>query len=501
MDYLLGLDVGTTATKALLFDLQGRLAAQSSQSYNLLSPQDGWVEQDPQTLWGAVVTTLRQLAGNLAPGDRVLALAQSSQGGTTIPLDSAMQPVYNAMSWMDQRARQEYQQVKETFGGEVLYRLTGWPLTPALPLMHIRWLRGNLPEAFARARYFTFVNDYIGYRLAGELCMNPSDASITQLLDISSGDWDERLLELAGIRRQQLSPLQLSGRLVGNLTAEASRLTHLPQGLPVVNGAHDQYCAAVGLGVTRPGPMLLSTGTAWVLLLVPESLEIGLRSGMALSCHAAQGRWGALRSLGGVGSSLEWLLDKLWNTPRQPEQSKQHYRDLDEAALRSPPGASGLLFFPLAGGHADAYGMGVGGFVGLTLKNTRDDLARAVLEGIAYELRWAIEEIRAAGVSVDEVIMVGGAARSIAWPQIVADASGIRIQVPPVTQAAGWGAALLAGLGYGAIPSLDSAPQPQGETQRSAQLPEHQEIYEKNYQRYREICPAITRPGQNSTEV
>ena len=495
METLIGLDVGTTATKALLFDLQGRLLAQASQPYTLLTPQEGWVEQDPQALWQAVVGVLRSLADSLGPGDAVLGISLSSQAGTTIPLDAALQPVYNAISWMDQRARQEYIQVKESFGAEAIYRLTGWPLMPALPLMHIRWLRDNLPDVFARARHFTFVNDYIGYRLVGELCMDPSDASITQLLDISCGAWDTRLLDLAGIRLEMLSPLRRSGRLVGALSAEASRLTGLPQGTPLFNGAHDQYCAAVGLGVTRPGPMLLSTGTAWVLLLTPPDLETGLKSGMAVSCHAAPARWGALRSLGGVGSSLEWLLERLWNIPDQPESSRLGFRDLDEAAASAAPGASGLLFFPLAGGHAEAYGMGSGGFIGLNLNHTRGDLARAALEGVAFELRWAIEDIRRYGVVVDDLIMVGGAARSQIWPQIVASACAIRLQVPPVTQAAGWGAAVIAGVGCGAFASLEGAPQPQGELRRYSPLPEQQAAYESAYHKYQELLPAVSRPG------
>jgi sugar (pentulose or hexulose) kinase len=452
-------------------------------------------------LWDAVVNTLRQLSARLGAEDRVLGLALSSQGGTTIPLDAAMQPVYNAISWMDQRARVEFHQVEESFGAEAIYRLTGWPLMPALPLMHIRWLHVNQPDAFARARYFTFVNDYIGYRLAGELCMDPSDASITQLLDISRGDWDGRLLELAGIRSEQLSPVQRSGLIIGDLSSEASLLTGLPQGLPLVNGAHDQYCAAVGLGVTRPGPMLLSTGTAWVFLLTPPDLESGLKTGMAVSCHAARGQWGALRSLGGVGSSLEWLLERLWNMPGLPASSLQSYRDLDEAASTASPGATGLLFFPLAGGHAETYGMGVGGFVGLTLNHTRADLARAALEGVAFELRWAIEEIGSAGVHVDEMIMVGGAARSSIWSQIVADICGVRLSVPPVTQAAGWGAAVLAGLGCSLFPSLDAAPQPQGEARRFAPLPEHRAAYENAYRRYRQVLLAFSRPASNPQEV
>ncbi len=199
--------------------------------------------------------------------------------------------------------------------------------------------------------------------------MNPSDASITQLLDIETGDWDDWLLMLAGIRRDQLSPVRPSGVIIGKLTAEASAATGLPAGLPVINGAHDQYCAAVGMRVTRPGSVLLSCGTAWVLLAVPEDLEVGRRSGMALSCHAVPGCWGAIRSLGAVGTSLDWLADSIWagheGAPIEPRSVL--YQAINAAAARSGPGAHGLIFCPLAGGHAGFFGVAQGGFLGLTL--------------------------------------------------------------------------------------------------------------------------------------
>ena len=478
---LIGLDVGTTATKALLFDLNGGVVAAATVPYGLITPQAGWVEQDPEELWRAAVAALRTIADQLRPADQVIALAQSSQGGTTIPVDAAGQPTHHAISWMDGRTQAECDEMRAQSQAEAIYERTGWPLMAGLPLQHIRWLDRQRPDLFARTRRFLFVNDFIGWRLTGELCMNPSDASITQLLDIATGDWDDGLLALAGIRRDQLSPVRPSAAVVGRLTAEASAATGLPAGLPVVNGAHDQYCAALGTGVTRPGSVLLSCGTAWVLLAVPESLAVGRRSGMALSCHAVAGRWGAIRSLGAVGASLEWLADNVWAN-RQPvpwlrqdrladgpgargqgpggqEPRSALYEAINAAAARAEPGARGLLLFTLAGGHSGSYGLAQGGFVGLQLTHTRDDLSRAVMEGIACELRWALDEIRAAGVAVRELKMVGGAARSPIWPQIVADVTATPVEVPAITEAASWGAAVLAGIGAGVFANADAAGQ------------------------------------------
>jgi xylulokinase len=497
---LLGLDVGTTATKALLFDLEGNVRASASASYGLITSQPGWVEQDPEALWHAVVTVLRSIVDQLQSGQQVLAVAQSSQGGTTVPVDAAGQPTYNAISWMDGRAQAEYEELRRQYGGEVFTHKTGWPLMAGLPLQHIRWLRAQQPDIFARSRHFLFVNDFIGRRLTGELCVNPSDASITQLLDIETGDWDDWLLMLAGIQRNQLSPLHRSGVTFGKLTAEASAVTGLPTGLPVVNGGHDQYCAALGMQVTKPGSVLLSCGTAWVLLAVPEDLEVGRRSGMALSCHAVPGRWGAIRSLGAVGTSLDWLIDNIWaeqeGSPTVPRSVL--YQAINVAAAHSGPGAHGLIFCPLAGGHAGSFGAARGGFLGLTLTHRRGDLSRAVMEGVACELRWALDEIRAAGVTAEALTMVGGAARSPLWPQIVADVTGVSVSVPAITEAASWGAAVLAGIGVGAFVDVESA----GSVvdARSQRLEAgNREMYGPLYERYRLLWPHLSGQSEKVT--
>ena len=323
--------------------------------------------------------------------------------------------------------------------------------------------------------------------------MNPSDASITQLLDIETGDWDDWLLMLAGIRREQLSPLHPSGVAFGKLTAEASAATGLPAGLPVINGAHDQYCAAVGMRVTRPGSVLLSCGTAWVLLAVPDDLAVGRRSGMALSCHAVPGRWGAIRSLGAVGTSLDWLVDNIWSDHEGaiPEDRSALYQAVNAAAARSGSGAHGLIFCPLAGGHAGSYGLAQGGFLGLTLTHGRGDLSRAVMEGVACELRWALDEIRAAGMMVDELTMVGGAARSPVWPQIVADVTEVNVSVPAITEAASWGAAVLAGIGVGVFEGVESAGS--AVAARSQRLePGNQAACRPLFERYRLLWPSMS---------
>ncbi|MCU0521075.1 MAG: FGGY family carbohydrate kinase [Anaerolineae bacterium] len=487
---LLGLDVGTTATKAVLFDLRGRAIASASQTYPLITPQPGWVEQDPEDLWNAVVATIRVVAGQTRPTDEIVALSQASQGGTTIPVDADGLPVYGAISWMDERGTSEAEKHGSTLGLDYVRTTTGWPLGPTLPLQHIAWLRLNRPAKFAEARRFSFVNDFITARLTHEHAMDPSNATMTQLFGIAASDWDERLLEVVGIGRSSLSPIRVSGTPIAPLCSEASEVLGLARNLIVVNGAHDQYCAAVGTGVLEPGKMLLSGGTAWVLLAVPNDLGSGLDSGMAVSCHAIPGRFGAIRSLGGVGASLEWLTAQVYHAGIQSDRVPA-YAALDAGAAQAAAGSNGVLFYPLAGGHAPKSSAS-GGFVGLTLSHTRGDMARAAMEGIACELRWAIEEIRSHGVTVDELTMVGGASESPVWPQIVADITHLAVTLPAERQAAARGAAVLAGTGAGVF--TDAAAGFAAFRGDETQLKPRRELaadYDEQFERYRSRYDAV----------
>jgi len=347
-DLLIGLDVGTTATKALLLDMEGHVVASATRGYGLITgPGQGWVEQDAEELWQAVVETLRAVTSRCGPGQRIVAVSQSSEGGTTIPVDAGGRPTYHALSWMDQWAVQELTEVSREAGAESIRQTTGWPLGPGLPRLHIRWLKQHCPAEFAATHRFLFVNDFIGQRLTGQPCMDPLNTSITHSMVLATGDWDARLLGFAGIRRDRLSPLQPSGTVIGSLHRAASEATSLPIGTLAINGAHDQYCAAVATGVTMPGRLLLSCGTAWLTLAVAPDLPTGLRSGLVISRHAVAGCWEAIVSLGAVGTFLEWLADSVWDG-RATDERTALYQSLDEEAAHSQPGAAGLLFFLLA---------------------------------------------------------------------------------------------------------------------------------------------------------
>lgn len=441
MDLLLGLDVGTTATKGLLLNIDGTVVASASYRYGLITPRENWVEQEPEELWNGVVAVCRSVLEHTGPKDCVLALSISSQAGTTIPVDDEGAPIGNAISWMDNRAHKQAKQIGQILGRKKLYKKTGWQLGDGLPMLHVSWLRQCAPEVFAAARRFLFVNDFIIYRLTGEFCMNPSDAGITQLYNVAKGRWDDKMMRMAGIDSDKLSPIKDSGIAIGQLTEKASEEIGLPQSTLVVNGAHDQYCAAVGAGVLKKGDVMLSCGTAWVVLCFMKRLKMDSGGRLSISAHAIPGRWGALKSLGGVGACMEWFIRNLYSNSADRSDL---YSEVNRDAEKSPAGSKGLIFLPSSGG----YGHGSrGGFIGLNLLHSQGDMARSVMEGIVYELRHTVERIEALSPKIWR--MVGGAAASSIWPKIVADVTHIPVALPATTEAAASGAAILAGVGGG----------------------------------------------------
>jgi sugar (pentulose or hexulose) kinase len=279
--------------------------------------------------------------------------------------------------------------------------------------------------------------------------------------------------------------------VVGRITKEANRLTGLPAETVVVNGGHDQGCTALGLGVDAPGRILLACGTSWVVTAVVKEPDVsGMPEGLNMHAHPAPGRWTVSQSLGGLGASLEWLLRCCWAASGLESSGKRTaaFASLDAELARTAPGSSDLFFAPLAGGHAAPVGDQRGAFWGLRLDHSRADMTRAVMEGAAYELRWALEPIQKAGMPIEQMCMVGGATRSPLWPVIVADVTGLPLLVP---QPAHWptvGAAILAGVGIGAFETIADG---QARFQRPAQRIEPEQartaLYEEYFRAYQQL--------------
>ncbi len=457
-DIILGIDIGTASAKAIAFDLAGAMVASASQAYPLLVPRPGWVEQDAEQVWQALLRVLREIVGRTT-GLRIRALALAAQAGSIILADEAGDPIYPMITWLDRRADDLVAAWRRDGTAERIQQVSGWHPSPGLPLPIIAWLRAERPDLHARVRRYLGVADFLIHRLTGQFASDLSAACEMLLVDAQTGEWSAELCALGGVDATTLATLGWAGRVVGALTPAAASATGLPADTLVVVGGGDQPCACLGMGMLTPGQVMLATGTAWVITSVAASARLeDVPPAMDLGFHVAPGHRLISQFLGGFGATVDWWLQQAWQPP-DPSQAlpmRDLYRRLDEALVRSAPGSHGLLFTPLDG-PSQAPGAAAGGVLsGLQLTHTRSDMARAILEGCGFEVRWALDRLRASGLSIAELWVAGGATASPVWPQILADVTATPIVLADYANWAALGAAALAGWGIGAFPTLEA---------------------------------------------
>ena len=484
---LLGLDVGTTSTKAVLFDLSGNEIARAvSHPYANLTPKPGWVEQNPQEVWQAVLGAIRSVM-SLADDDlQVPAMCMAVQSGSLLPVDSHGDPVYPLVTWMDERSGNLVQEWRAQ-GYETLMReKTGWWFFPGQCPMTIAWFKQHDPDTFNKAAFYFSLNDYIAYHLTGEFCTNPSNAGGMQMLDILTGDWSPEICALAGIRPDRLSPVKPSGAVIGQVKPDICKAVGLPKGIKLINGGHDQGCTALGLGIINPGKLLLACGTAWVITGVSLSGGVAqMPEALSMNFHTIADRWTISQSLGGLGASLEWWVKQAWQGIDKRTTRVQRYAALDEEMKHTSPKKE-IYFSTLLGGFYNPEATQRGGFHGLQLNDSRADMARAVMESAGYELRWALENIKESGIPVERLWMVGGAANSPHWPGILSDVTGVPITLPQYDYWPALGGAVLAGLGAGMFKDVSEALEQFQKPEEQISLNEsYQQVYENRFEAYK----------------
>ncbi len=451
-ELLLGLDLGTTAVKAVLFDLAGREVASASREYALDAPAPGVVEADAETYWNAAARCLREAAAAAGrDGERIAGLSVSSQGETFVPVDSRGRPLRRVIVWLDSRAGDEAREIARAFPIERFQQVTGMnDISPLFDSAKLLWLRRREPAVFARVARFPLLHDYLLFRLTGEWAAEGSVACTTGLFDLQHYRWWSEMLDFVGVREDQLCPLRRSGELVGRVTPEAAAATGLPAGTPVCAGAMDQMAAAVGAGNVRPGPVSASLGSALALVATCDSAVLDPGRRMFTGPSAAGERFVLVPYAQTAGMAFKWFRDAFgWGD----------YAELAALAEQAPPGCEGLVMLPhLAGAtcpesNPDARGA----FVGVSLRHDRRHFARAVMESVAFMLREIVEMLLDVGAPVDEVRVMGGGAKSAFWLQMMADALRRPVAALRCREAACLGAAILAGAGAGVFSSLEAA--------------------------------------------
>ena len=457
IDALLSLDVGTTAAKCVLFDLEGNELATAESAFQLTTPHPDWVEQDPEQIWGAAVTVLSAIGQKQKGNYNILAIGLATQGGSTLPATADGTPTSAVITWMDQRAAALVTQWKSNGIAQSVRTRSGWTPEAGLPLPVIAWFRQHQPEIFARSKRWLSINDFLTHRLSGQFAMNPSMAGEMLLTNVQKSGWDDELCDLVGITQDHLSPILPSEAVVGRLTTRVARLTGLAEGTPIIAGGQDHSCEALAVGMTSAGQSLLACGTAWVIngVSATNDMEV-IPESMNLNDHVIPECWIISQFLGGLGASSEWWVaqgvDHNDNQPKDDRRSR--YTQFNQMIEKTAPGCSGLLFMPLTGGRHQTESEPRGGFIGLRLGHTHADMGRSILESAAYELKWALEQLSTTGMSIDQMWMIGGATRSPVWPQIIADATGVEVLLTQYSHGPALGAAMLAGIGMGVFTTI-----------------------------------------------
>lgn len=453
---LVGLDIGTTNIKAVVYRPDGRTVALASVPAVTHVPRPAWAYYEPDQLWALAVKVLRDVTAQIDDPARIAGIAVASMGEAGVPLDKDGKPTYQCIAWFDRRTIPQCDWLGQAIGEDPIFAVTGLSLQPIFGLCKLMWIKENEPEAFARTTRWLHVADYIAFELSGEGATDWSLASRSMAFDLRKRDWDDGILRTAGIPRGIMAPAVASGTGVGSVTREAALATGLPVGAVVSAGGQDHVCGALAARVVRPGQILDSMGTAEALFVaLDEPLsdpEMG-RRGYTQGAHVAGGGYYVFGGLYTSGASVDWARDIFG--------AGVDYGAILAAARAVPPGSLGAGFIPhlrLANApHADSRARAA--FVGLTTDVTQGAMMRAVLEGLAYEARSSVEPLLGyAGLgSMPEISVIGGGAKNDLLLRIKASVMDTRLNVLDLDEATALGAAILGGIGAGVYRDVDDA--------------------------------------------
>ncbi len=481
---LLGIDVGTTNTKALLATPDGKVIAQATQGgYPLLTPRPGWVEQNPEDWWEATAqaAALAMRQANAKP-DQIAAIGLSGQGCAATLIDEQGKVIRPGIIWMDARSETECQELRERCGDKVL-RINGKLPAPYDMDPKLIWLQRHEPEAIARARCCLTTVGYVNFRLTGETVLNVSDASIPFAFDQQACDWSEELIAAFGIPRKLYPRVAPCQEIIGALTPQAAEAMGLKPGIPVIAGGEDTSSAGLSVGVSKPGQAMLSLGTGGSIYIATNKPLSHPQ--LLIFAHVLERQWFAGGTIVAFGASLAWCRDLLGHTD---------YNHMTAAAAESEPGANGLLFLPYLSGELQPIndGNARGVFFGLSLNTRQPQLIRSVLEGVAFSMAHNILVAEEVGARISELRGVGGPTRSPLWCQIIADVTNQPLTVLKDNPGAPLADVFLAAAAVGLIPDAGVAAARAAQVDRTyAPNPANREVYDRLFAIYRQLYPCL----------
>ena len=462
-DYLCAVDVGTTGVKAGLFTTQGDLVESGYQEYGVYYPAPNYVEQSVSEIWEAFTATLRAVVSQsgIKP-TRVIGLSISNQRATFVPVDTQRRTLTPYIGWQDQRGIEQCQWMKERISPEEYYDITGLDIGTTASVSKILWIKKNQSEIYQRTLKFSCMQDMILSQLCGHIApCDHATASWTGLLDVKVFDWSQDLLELFGLEKEKLPELTQTGQTIGSISGEAAGLCGLIEGTPLISGAGDAQCSAVGSGATAPGIVSLVMGTAAAIFTYLETPIMDTSKSLYCVAHAVPGKWEMEGSALAAGAVYKWFRDTFGQLEKivAAETGLDPYELFDKELEKDPTVFNGPLVIPtfMGGGTPSWYSHARGAILGLNLQHSRPDILRSIVEGIFFEIKGMVEAIKACGVKTDRLRIVGGMAKSKTLSKYLANVTGVTVEIPNVHHAALVGAYICAALGSGVYFSAHEA--------------------------------------------
>jgi len=460
---ILAHDLGTTGNKATLYDDEGRLIGSAFSPYEVSYPQRNWAEQNAEDWWRAVCRSTRQLlAETNISGAQVAAISFSGQMMGAVPVDAQGRPLRPAIIWADQRATEQVERLSQRVDPQRVYQLTGHRLAASYSLHKIAWIRDHQPQIYAEAHAFLHAKDAMIARLTGEFVTEPSDASGMNCYDLARGQWAEDILEAAQIDISKLPRIVASTDVVGHVLPSVAEELGLPAGVPVVAGGGDGACASVGAGSVRPDVVYSYVGSSsWIATTTTQPIFDPDQRTFTFG-HVLPDMFMPCGTMQTAGSSYQWTRDQLGGLEQQAAQlvGMSGYELMNALAEATTPGANGLIFLPyLLGERSPRWNPNArAAFIGLTMRHTRAEMFRAVLEGVALNLAIILQAFLRQGARADAVRVIGGGVSSRLWVQIMADVYGAPLhRLAVLEEATSMGAAVVGGVGVGLYPDFSMA--------------------------------------------
>ena len=497
MKYAIGVDIGTSGTKSVLFDEKGTVIASASQEYPLYQEKNGYAEQEPSDWYNASINTIKKIISESGvSADDICGVGISGQMHGLVMLDENNEVIRKSIIWCDQRTAKECEEITEKVGKERLIQITANPALTGFTASKILWVRNNEPDNYKKCRHILLPKDYVRFMLTGEYATDVSDASGMQLLDVPNRCWSDEVLEKLDIDKSLLAKVYESCEITGNITSKAAELTGLKEGTPVVGGAGDNAAAAVGTGIVSDGKAFTTIGTSGDVFAHTSEIQIDPKGRVHTFCCAVPGCWHIMGVTQAACLSLKWFRDNFCDTEVKEANEKgvSEYFIMDNEAEKIAIGSDKLLYLPYLMGertpHLDPDIRGT--FFGISAMHTRAHFIRAVMEGVAYSLRDCKNIISEMGTEISDMMACGGGGTSPLWRSMLADLYDCPVKTVSCKEGPALGVAILAFVGTGVYDTVEHACDAMIKTDK-VQEPDADASaqYEKYYQLYRKIYYSI----------